>query len=370
MIGEKAPVSVPDSVLAALPTPSLLVDLAAADRNIEVLAKYFRGSTRAQLRPHFKAHKCTELMRRQLAAGGCVGVTCATAQEALVLAEAGFSDILLANELADEQNLDTIGRAAKRAKITIAVDHHEQVRWLDVIARRHDVRFRVLIDIDAGMHRTGLSPDDPAVLELAAAVKESAVLELVGIFAYEGHAQMQSPRERRAELVRDASAATGRARDALIAAGFPVSIVSGGGSGTYDLSTEAGVLNEIQAGSYVLMDSTYGKVGLPFEPALFCIATVISTPTPTTAVVNAGLKAMSFEKGPPSPALPGMRITKLSDEHGSIVLDEGTKLSVGDRVPIIPSHIDPTINLHDKLFVWDAKNGVTSWRVDGRRQNT
>jgi D-serine deaminase-like pyridoxal phosphate-dependent protein len=216
------------------------------------------------------------------------------------------------------------------------------------------------------MHRTGRAPDDPQLLVLAQAVAKAPGLTFVGIFAYEGHAQMQ-PLERRRELVREASAATARARDLLERGGFPCPVITGGGSGTFDLSANEGVLNEIQAGSYVLMDATYNKFQLPFEPALFCVATVISRPSPTTAIVNAGLKAMSFEKGPPVPVRAGMQITKLSDEHGFVVMDEPAELAIGERLLLIPSHIDPTINLHDRLFVWHPDAGMTSWPVDGRR---
>lgn len=215
-----------------LPSPALVVELTAADRTIARAAAFFAGR-RVRLRPHFKAHKCTRLLRRQLEAGSCSGATCATAHEARVLAEAGFEDVLVANEVAELAGGD------------------------------------------------------------------------------------ESP------------------------------------------------LDEIQAGSYGLMDATYARLGLPFEPALRCRTTVLS-PHGERVVLDAGLKALSAEYGLPAATEPGMEILSLADEHATARVPAGSALRVGDVTHLVPAHVDPTVNLHPSLMVDLGDGRIEAWPVDGR----
>lgn len=135
-----------------------------------------------------------------------------------------------------------------------------------------------------------------------------------------------------------------------------------------DLVAEVGVLDEVQAGSYALMDARYGTLDLPFENALFVATTVISHPNPDRLTLNAGLKALSAEYGMPSAAADGLKISELSDEHATVTVGAGTSVAIGEHVFLVPAHIDPTINLHDVMFAWDAVRGsLDIWPVDGRR---
>ncbi len=142
--------------LATVATPSLLIDLATAQRNIGRAADYY-AKGRVKLRPHFKAHKISALMKLQVAAGGCSGVTCATPYEAEVLADAGIDDILVANQIADPASLAALARAAGKKRVTIAIDCAKHVELLEATAQKHRVRFGVLIEIDVGMGRCGLN---------------------------------------------------------------------------------------------------------------------------------------------------------------------------------------------------------------------
>jgi D-serine deaminase-like pyridoxal phosphate-dependent protein len=271
-----------------LPTPALVVDAAAVDRNVARAAAYFAGRG-ARLRPHFKAHKCTELMRRQLAGGDCAGVTCATAWEAEVVTRAGLhDDILIANEVADPGGLASLRAAAALANVTVAIDSLRHVELLS------GIECGVLVEIDVGQRRCGLDPgDEDAILALVRLVDETPGLRFRGLQGYEGHAVLLPERAARAEHVERAAAILKRLRSLV-----DCEIVSGGGTGTFDLSTEAGALDEIQAGSYVLMDASYERLGLPFELALACRATIVSR-NGTRAVADAGLKALSAEYGVP-----------------------------------------------------------------------
>lgn len=359
------PAQFPPGLLARLPTPCLLVDLAAADRNIAAAARLLRG-TGVRLRPHFKAHKCSELMRRQLRAEGCHGVTCQTAGEAVALAAAGFTDILVANEVVDQSALNELGRAALTAQITAAADCLEHVRLLDRAAGAAGVRIDVLVELDVGAGRCGLPAGSPDLVPLAAAIAGAGALRLAGLQAYGGHVQHSPGRQLRRTLCYQAELQVAAELERLAGAGLSCPVVSGHGTGTLECLAPGTVYTEAQAGSYVLLDAAYQRVTPVFEPALYCVATVISRPEPVRAVLDAGLKALAVDDGLPVPTGPGLRVVRLSDEHAQLSVASGADPAVGDKVFLIPSHVDPTVNLHDALFVFDGE-GMARWPVDGRR---
>jgi D-serine deaminase-like pyridoxal phosphate-dependent protein len=345
----------------ALPSPALLVDVRVCDRNIALAAGHFADGP-VRLRPHFKAHKCTTLLHRQIAAGSCSGVTCATAGEAEVLAAAGFEDVLVANQVADPEGLAALARAASRARVTACADDPRQVELLVAAGFRGGV----LVEIDVGQGRCGLAPGSPDVIDLARAVVAAPGLELRGLQGYEGHAVLLAERGDRDGHVRSAAAILIAERARLEAAGVPCEVVSGGGTGTFDLAAAAGALDEVQAGSYVLMDASYGRLGLPFEQALFCRTTVLHR-RGTRVVLDAGLKALSAEYGMPAAVEPGLVVQSLSDEHATAAVPEGCALQVGDTTLLIPAHVDPTVNLHPWLHAIGDDGAVERWAVDGRR---
>jgi len=339
---------------AGVATPALVVDLAAADRNIARAAAFF-AERPTKLRPHFKAHKCTALLRRQVAAGQCTGVMCATAHEAEVLALAGFDDILVANQVADPRALDALARAAAIAEVTACVDSRRHVELLASTG----ARLGVLIEINVGQNRSGLPPGDPQLPELVQMIGAATSLRFRGLQGYEGHAVLLPNRDDRARQVKAAAEILNAER-----ARVPCELVSGGGTGTYDLSADAGALDEVQAGSYVLMDASYDRLGLPFEQALFCKATVISRQG-TRVVLDAGLKALSAEYG--MPRADGIEIRGLSDEHATGTVTNGSELQVGDPVLLVPAHVDPTVNLHATLVAVAPDGTTEAWAIDGRR---
>ncbi len=357
----------PPEFLAKLATPCLVVDRAAADRNIARAAEYF-AKRRIKLRPHFKAHKCTALLRRQIDAGSCSGVTCATPYEAELLAEKGFEEILVANQVIDRAGLAAVARAAKHTRITVAVDTIAHVQALEKTAVAAGVSLGVLIEVDVGMGRCGVVYGSKALLDLAAEIRNLPHLEFLGLQGYEGHVTMREDRALRWTAAWQASETLRVERKRLEDAGFACAIVSGGGTGTFDVSSEAGVLDEIQAGSYVLMDGRYGSLDLPFENALYCAATVLSRRTADAGVLNAGLKSLSAEYGMPKSVTPGIQVISLSDEHARFSVKPDINVAVGDSVLLIPAHIDPAINLHDAMVVWTSGNGIELWPVDGRRK--
>jgi D-serine deaminase-like pyridoxal phosphate-dependent protein len=304
-------------------------------------------------------------MARQLASGIAVGATCQTAREALVLAGAGVRDILVANEVVTPADLAIVASVAETAALTVAVDDLEHVRLLRRVVPSRPRHLGVVIELDVGLGRCGIEPGKAELLELADAVRATEGLELAGVLAYEGHLSLKEDhavREAGMRLVRDR---IGQAVADLEAHGHPIGVVTGGGTGTLALVAELRTHDEVQPGSYVLMDASYARLRLGFEPALFCLASVISRPIPERAVLNAGLKALSAEYGMPTVPSGELRVTRLADEHAVATVTDGVDLAIGSNVLLVPAHIDPTINLHSRLNVWDG-TAIGSWPVDGR----
>lgn len=321
-----------------LVTPALAVDAGALVANLETMSHALPGD---RLRPHVKAHKCTALARLQQHAGHG-RFACATIREMEGMVDAGLGgDLLLANEVLDASRL---GRLVDRgAGITVAVDSEETID----AALRGGVT-RVLVDLDVGMPRCGCRPEDaPRLADRA----RSRGLEVRGVMGYEGHVVGLTDRAARASGVADSMAK-------LIEAHSKTGgeIVSGGGTGTYDLNTW---VNETQAGSYALMDTAYAALDLPFRQALSIVATVISS-SAAWAVCDAGLKSLGMDHG--DPTIEGHDVWFCSDEHITFSPPE----PVGTRLRVIPAHVDPTVAYHEVLHVTDGDEVVDRWSIDLR----
>ena len=324
--------------IGGLRTPALLIDADQLERNIAEMARALPGP---RLRPHVKAHKCTSLARRQAAAGHA-GFTCATIRECEGMAAAGLGqDLLLANEVLDARRLGAL--AAAGARITLAVDSPQTIQ----AAAAGGVR-EVLIDVNVGLPRCGC---DPAAAGALADQARAAGLAVRGVMGYEGHVVGLADGAERAEKCRVAM-------ELLTAAHHDVGgeLISAGGTGTYAINTWA---NEIQAGSYALMDTAYGKLGLPFGQALFVLATVVSAHG-QWAVADAGLKAFGMDHG--NPSLDGAEVWFCSDEHTTFAPPR----PVGERVRLAPAHIDPTMAYHERAYLISGDEIVDVWPVDLR----
>jgi D-threonine aldolase len=315
--------------LGDVPTPALVVDRRAFDHNVATMAAARPGS---RLRPHVKAFKSTALAR-QLTEAGHLGFCCATIREVEGMAAAGLgADLLLANEVLDCRRLGVIVEAGE-ARVTVAVDSDETV----AAAAAGGVR-EVLVDVNVGLPRCGCEPADA---ERIADRARAAGLEVRGVMGYEGHL-MREPREQKL-------AAVEAAMKLLLAAHDVVGgdIVSAGGTGTYDCNRWA---TEIQAGSYVLMDTEYLPHAPAFRHALYLWTTVISVNPGGWAVVDAGLKALGMDHG--DPTLVGLGdCWFVSDEHITFGTRPDEPVRVGDRMRVLPAHVDPTVALHEAMYV-------------------
>ena len=328
------------------------------------MARFFAEGP-CKLRPHFKAHKTPEIARRQLAAGSCVGLTCATVSEAEIAAEI-CDDILIANEVVGPGKCERVAALARRVGVTVAVDSMVGLDAMATAAADAGVTVGVLVDVDVGQSRCGVPPGN-RVVDIAQRVTAAQGVKLRGIMGYEGHLQPirdRAERETKAAKAMEAlAAAAGRLRNA----GLPCEIVSGGGTGTYDISGRVAGITEIQAGSYVLMDSDYGALDVPFEQAFFVLGTVISRPDIFRCVADCGHKAATKDHGNPVVlGIDGATVTALNDEHAVITLPRGCDIAVGDRVRLRPSHTDPTINLHDAFYAIEGDRVVDVWPIAAR----
>jgi D-threonine aldolase len=330
-----------------LTTPALLVDLDLLDANISTMAASWPSS---RLRPHVKAFKSTALARR-LADRGHRGFCCATVREMEGMAAAGLGeDLLLANEVLDAVRLGALVEAGVR--VTVAVDSVPTIE----AAVAGGVR-EVLIDVNVGLPRCGCSPDDAGHLADAA---RSAGLEVRGVMGYEGHVVGLEDRAAREAGVAEAMATLATAHEAVGG-----DIVSGGGTGTWDSNRW---ISELQAGSYLLMDTAYGRLGLPFEPALTLAATVVSVNrSGGWAVADVGLKSLGMDHGNPSIVdPPGAKVWFCSDEHLTFGLKGADEVGVGTRIRVQPAHVDPTVAYHERMQVIRGDEVVDTWPVDLR----
>ena len=352
--------------LSEVPTPALIVDLPAMERNIRRMAAFF-AERPCKLRPHFKAHKTTAIARRQLAAGSCTGLTVATVGEAEVVAAEGVTDdVLIANEVLGPGKAARVATLAHQIDIKVAIDSDETLNDLAAAGRAEGSEIGVLVEVNLIRVRCGVRRGEPA-LELARRVGATEGVRLRGLMGYEAHVMSIEDRaEREAEVARVMPRlleSVQMVRDA----GLPCEIVSAGGTGTYDITGTMEGITEIQAGSYVLMDTAYAKLRLPFELALSVLGTVLSRQRSDICVTDNGHKACTQDHGYPDvKGIEGASVVFLHDEHASITLPPESAIRPGDRIELWPSHIDPTINLHDVLVAVDGDEVVEVWPVSAR----
>lgn len=359
---------------ARLVTPALVLDLDALEHNITAMAAYAKGAGIA-LRPHVKTHKSVEIARRQLKAGA-IGFSVATLGEARALVHAGLPGVLITSPIVPEAKIAALMALNARAEgLMVVVDHPANLATLEAAAKQAGRPLGIVIDLDVGLQRTGADSVQSA-LSLARQALASSHLRLRGIQGYAGHLQHVIDASERRRASNEALASLGVLRDQLRALGANAPIVSGGGTGTYDIDAEGRVLNELQAGSYVFMDVQYvevepvGPEGWRFKPALFVQASVISANHEGHVTIDAGLKCFATDGPVPdvfrgAPA--GTTYKFMGDEHGRLVFARPSdRLPLGATVECFVPHCDPTVNLHDLYHVVRGDRLVDIWPVDAR----
>jgi len=339
-------------------TPALLLDLPAARRNIEKMANRLKTMP-GKLRPHVKVHKSPDLARMQVDAGA-IGLSTATVWEAIVLVRSGLDSIFIVNTIAGREKLAALAAIARDAQVMVAIDDAQNAADIAAAARAANSRVGLLIEIDTGMDRAGVDTPEQAV-ELARGIAGLEGVDLLGVTGYEGHCSLTPERDLRGQRQRVAMDLLVDSADKIRAAGLPCSIVSAGGTATWDWTAQTPGVTEIQAGSYAVMDNFHGPMAEEFEHALTVLTTVISRP-PDRVIVDAGNKslgaaALSTIRGH------GLAVLRMDEEHGVFIADPGYPLHIGDVVELIPGYAPGTVNWYDAYHVVDGERVVDVWPV-------
>jgi D-serine deaminase-like pyridoxal phosphate-dependent protein len=354
-----------------LDTPALVIDLDIMERNLRRMADYTEEHG-LRLRPHTKTHKIPALARKQLDLGAA-GLTIAKVGEAEVMLGANPPDLLLAYPIVGRRKLDRLMEVARKAAVTVSLDSLFVARQLSDAARQVQGEIGVLAEVDVGLGRVGVQPQD--IVALAQSIERLPWLRFAGIAFYPGH--IKSLDEEGLKAV-DAlgKLVTGVVRD-LKQAGLVPQIVSGGSTPTMFHSHEIAELNEIRPGTYIFNDrNTVMSGACEFEEcAASILTTIVSTAKKGQMIIDGGSKTFSSDR--PSAAsevsfghiveAPDAVFTKMNEEHGFVDIRRvKSEFSVGDRVRIIPNHICVAMNLHECVYGIRGDVVEQTWRVEGR----
>lgn len=363
------PAAQPGDPLARVDTPSLVLDLVPFEANLRAMQAWADRHDVA-LRPHAKAHKCPEIALRQLALGAR-GICCQKVSEALPFVAAGIHDIHISNEVVGPPKLALLGQLARIAKMSVCVDNAKNLADISQAMVHAGAEIDVLVEVDVGQGRCGVS-DDALVLALAQQARDLPGVNFVGLQAYHGSVQHARTRDERALVCRQAARIAASYAQLLRESGIACDVITGGGTGSAEFDAASGVYTELQAGSYAFMDGDYGANEwdgpLSFQNSLFVLSTVMSVPAPERVILDAGLKSTTAECGPPAVfGVDGLTYAAINDEHGVVSVAPGAQApALGDVLKLVPSHVDPTFNLHDGLVV--VRDGVVQdiWEIAAR----
>jgi D-serine deaminase-like pyridoxal phosphate-dependent protein len=348
-----------------LPTPALLINLPTLEFNLSMMSSYFLNKS-IKLRPHFKTHKCPIIARKQMEYGA-IGITCAKLSEAEVLVKSGITNLLIANQVVDPEKITRLVKLAGDCNLIVAVDQLDNLIRIAGATNEAETTVGVVIEVDVGMHRSGVQPGMPA-LKLVEEASRLPGINFLGLLGHEGFTMFEMDRSLRTDNSQRAMAALVGTAELIRQAGFPVEIVSAGGTGTYDLTGDFPGVTELEAGSYVFMDTKYNQLGLGFKQSLTLLAMVTSVQDPERCIIDAGMKVLTTDNGIPEIIAPnGLMLFKLNEEHGIVRVDpEKAHPQVGMCVEIIPSHGCTTVNLHDRYYVIQDDRLVDIWEISGR----
>jgi D-serine deaminase-like pyridoxal phosphate-dependent protein len=355
-----------------LPTPSMVVDLETFEKNLRAMADHCRN-TGIHLRGHVKVHKSPDVSKRQLALGS-IGVTCATVAECELMSSAGITGVLLTRQPTSKNNIGrTIALAKRDSTFATVVDDPLAADWLQEAAASERVKLRTVVDVYAGLTRHGIEAGEPAV-ELAKQVDASKNLKLIGLMGYSGGASHTKGWNERKKKSQDDLAGLMESVASARKAGLPVEIVTGGSTGTYNIDSETKGLTELQAGSFVFMDTLYRRIGAKndpavysdFGPALTVMTTVISKRHPLQCTIDAGNKAL-LKPTDEVKGRPEVKVENQGAEYGILAWKDGDReFKLGERVELYPSNLDMSTNVYDRYYIARGEQIVDVWPIMGR----
>jgi D-serine deaminase-like pyridoxal phosphate-dependent protein len=363
--------------LDELPTPALVIDVDAMQRNLVAMIE-FLGHNGVQARPHSKTHKCPIIAHRQIGTGA-IGICCAKVSEAEVMFHSGIESILITSPVASEDKVQRVVDLCRLSggSVAVVVDSQAGASLLSEMARRDNVTVPVLLDVDPGTHRTGVALGEPAV-ELARQAHDLRGLALWGIQAYAGHLMHKHGYTERKQRCLEIWQEVTDTRRTIEQLGIGLPILTGAGTGTFDVACTVSGITDLQVGSYLFMDREYREIGGPdeaeifdpFESSLFVLTTAISQPTRKMITVDAGIKSLASDSVKPELMdLPDLPYHFYGDEHGVVVFrqgDDGTyqqTIEIGQKLRLRPPHCDPTVNLYDHYFALQGGRVQELWPI-------
>jgi D-serine deaminase-like pyridoxal phosphate-dependent protein len=359
--------------ISELDTPSLLLDLDVMERNIARMAAYCKQSHIA-LRPHIKTHKIPAIAQRQIAAGA-IGITAAKPSEALIMADGGMSDILIAYPIVSPAKAEILASLIARGiTISVSLDSPEAAECLAAAAHRVGVTISLLVEIDVGFGRCGVASPEQAVA-LATTISRLPGARFGGLMYYPGHLFVKPPDQDR--LIEEVDEKVEATYAALSAAGFEIPVVSGGSTPTALRSAEFSHLTEIRPGMYPLNDRNLVEGGFARVEncALTVLTTVVSTAVAGRAILDGGSKTFSSDRLLTGDGRgfglvvndPGVLFYTMSEEHGHLDIRESTTAyKVGQHVRVIPNHVCTTINMHNTIYAIRGDQVEDVWKVAAR----
>ena len=334
-----------------LPTPALVADADILEANQACMNALLEGSS-LRLRPHYKSHKCAALAQRQLDAGA-IGMTCAKLSEAEDLIFSGVEDVLIANQIVEPNKLRRLAELALFCRLTVCVDDADNARALSAAAEGAGTVIHCLVEYDIGMRRCGVRSAE-AYLDLAQLVASLPHLHYEGIQAYAGYASHLVSEQEREEITAANEAKVAQLARLLRASGLDVRTISGGSTGTAAIKARHGLYTELQAGSYLFMDSTYEQLSLPFRNSLFVLSAVVSRKE-DALIFDVGVKGLGTDQDDPVILdRNGERISgrcELNEEHLKLY-EPSAMLPLGEKVLIMPGHCCSTVNLYEQLYLF------------------
>ena len=361
--------------ISDLDTPALMLREDILLENIKDMSS-FAKEVGVKLRPHIKAHKIPAIANMQLEMGA-KGITVSKLGEAEVMIDAGIKDILIAYQLIGKNKMEKLMNLAKKAKITVAVDSLEGIKYLNQASQKYRQRIDVVIEINSGLDRCGVLPG-LATLKLANHIKKLENLILKGIMTHAGHVYGATEREEVDKIGRYEGEVMVETARLLRENGFNVSTVSVGSTPTAKISGLVEGVTEIRPGNYVFYDAIQIGLGVAVEEdcSLSVLSTVISRPTPERVVIDAGSKVFALDQGAHGKSsVQGFGLVKghsdviierLSEEHGILRVNPNSSLQIGDKIEIIPNHACTVINLFDEVNVIKREKVIKVWNIEGR----
>ena len=345
------------TLVEELDTPCLILEMDALDHNMEVMADYYQGQS-SKLRGHSKNHKTPALAQRQIRRGGTVGGVCAAkVSEAEVMVHGGIASVFITSEIVSQLKIDRLCALAQQAEMLVACEDSENARALSQAATAHGVTLGVVIEQETGLRRCGVQGIEQGVA-LATMIHSLPGLAFRGIMSHQMMALPSSEREDRVTEGRHIIQKVIDLKDAVVAAGIPVEIVSTGETWSYDVAGEIPGVTEIQGGTYLLMETSYGYMS-DFQFAGKVLTTIVSTPRPGIAAGDAGIRAVGSLRGMPVvDDRPGVAVESMDLDHAIFRLDDGVQLKIGQQIALIPAQQDAMVSR------WDRFVGVRDGKVE------